>query len=587
MSTIKADIVNNRIYIDSEPSNKEECQQISGCRWDKQTRKWHAPISWGTCKTLRAVFTNRLEIGPKLSEWAKRELDERINPSLQIRESLEAHDHGLFDKRLYPFQVAGAQFLFTAKQALLSDPMGAGKTVQVIAAAKARTVLPALVICPASMRRTWGREVEKWWPGVPVYVVEGTASKRNKILAEAGDKPGFVIINWEAARLHSRLAPYGSIALSDEEKTPKILNQIPFKLVVADEAHRMKDPKSKQTRAVWACAHNPMVQYRWALTGTPLTNAPDTLYPVLHFLDANEWPSKTAFIERYCLKSFNMWGGLDVFGIRPDREEEFFSIFEPRFRRMPKEIILPQLPPLQFTERYVTMAAKQKKSYESMAEKLWAFTEDGDMVIAANPISQLTRLTQFASASIEETPDGLKLADPSSKLDAFMDDMEDLGKGIVVFAQSRQLIRMLANRFDKRPKTQGGPVSYAVIEGGQSADQRQNAIDAFQDSKVDYILVVIAAGGTGITLTRTDTMAFLQRPWSNVEYQQAIGRGHRIGSEIHEAVNIINYITENTIELYQMDVLDEKAALLEEIVRDEEAIRRLKGIVNGELKEEE
>lgn len=586
MSIIKAEIVNNRIYIDSEPSNKEECLSIPGCRWDKGTRRWHAPISWATCKALRAVFGLRLEIGDKLSHWAKMELEERITPSLNIREALEAHNHGLFDKRLFPFQVAGAQFLFTAKHALLSDPMGAGKTIQVIAAAKARTAVPALVICPSSMRRTWGREIKKWWPGVPVYVVEGTAAKRNKILAEAGDKPGFVVINWEAVRLHSRLAPYGSLALSDEEKTPKILNQIPFKLVVADEAHRMKDPKSKQTRATWACAHNPMVQYRWALTGTPLTKAPDTLYPVLHFMDPNEWPSKTQFIERYCLKSFNMWGGLDVFGIRPDREDEFFSIFMPRFRRMPKEIILPQLPPIQFTERYVQMAAKQKKAYESMAEKLWAFTDEGDMVIAANPISQLTRLTQFASASIEETADGLRLSDPSSKLDAFMDDMEDLGTGIVVFSQSRQLLRMLANRFDKRPKTQGGSVSYSIIEGGQGVDLRQNSIDSFQNGKVDYILVVLQAGGVGITLTRASTAVFIQRPWSNVDYQQAIGRVHRIGSEIHEAVNIINYITEDTVELYQMDVLDEKAALLEEIVKDEDAIKRLKKIIKGENDEQ-
>lgn len=575
LAIIKAEIEGNRIYIDSAPSDKEECEMIPGSRWEKNTRRWHCPISWGACKALRGVFGTRLEIGPKLSAWAKRELEERINPSLDIREALEANNHGLFDKRLYPFQVAGAQFLFTAKQALLSDPMGAGKTVQVIAAAKARTLLPALVVCPSSMRRTWGREVKKWWPGVPVYVVEGTATQRAKILKEAGDTPGFVIINWEAVRLHSRLAPYGSVALSQEERTPKILNQIPFKLVVADEAHRMKDPKSKQTRAVWACAHNLMVQCRWALTGTPLTNAPDTLYPVLHFMDPLEWPSKTAFIERYCLKAFNLWGGLDVFGIRPDREDEFFSIFTPRFRRMPKEIILPQLPPIQYTTRTVQMNPKQKKAYNTMYEKMWAETEEGDMVIAANPISQLTRLTQFASSFAEIIDNEVKLSDPSSKLDAFMDDLADLGDGLVIFSQSRQLLRMLATRFDKRAKNLGGPISYGIIEGGQSADIRQNAIDAFQGGKVDYILVVIAAGGVGITLTRAATAIFLQRPWSNVDYQQAIGRVHRIGSEIHESINIVNYITDDTVEGYQMEVLQEKEGLMEEIVRDKSAIKRM------------
>ncbi len=562
-----------RIVIEAPLSRKEDCAQVPGARWSKNERHWTVPVSWGSCKTLRGIFGLELEIGPKLIAWAKNELEERIAPSLSLREALEAHDHGLFDSRLYPFQVAGAQFLFTAKQAMLADEMGSGKTIQVIAAAKARTLLPALIICPNSMKRTWGREIKKWWEGIPVYVVEGTKTKRDKILAEAADNPGFVIINFESVRTHSRLSPYGSIALSQEERTSKILNQIPFKLVVCDESHRLKDPKSKQTRAVWACANNPMVEYRWALTGTPLTDAPDTLWALLHFMDPIEWPSKTAFIERFCLKAFNLWGGLDVFGIRPDREEEFFSIFLPRFRRMPKEVVLPQLPPIHYTERFVTMAVKQKKSYDQMAEKLWTTTESGDMVIASNPISQLTRLTQFASSSIEETVDGLRLCDPSSKLDAFIDDLDDLGTGLVIFSQSRQLLRLLASRFDKLK------VSYSTIEGEQSADTRQNSIDHFQTGKVDHILVSIQAGGVGITLTRSSKAVFLSRPWSMVDYTQAVGRVHRIGSEIHNNVTVVNYLTEGTVEKYQMDVLENKAKMLEEIVKDEEAIRRL---LNGE-----
>jgi SNF2 family DNA or RNA helicase len=511
-------------------------------------------------------------------QWAKAELTERVGPAMQLREAMDAADNGSM-AGLYPFQRAGAQFLITAKNALLGDPMGAGKTVQTIAAAKSLNAIPALVICPSTMRRTWGREIEKWWPGTPVYIVEGTAAKRAKTLARASETPGFVVINWEAVRLHSRLAGYGSIALTQKERTPGALNEIPFKLVVADEAHRMKDPKSKQTRATWAVAHGPTVANRWALTGTPLTNAPDTLWPVLHYMDPTEWPSKTAFIERYCLKSFNIWGGLDIFGIRPDREDEFFEIFQPRFRRMPKEVILPQLPPLVYSIREVEMNAKQQKCYDSMCESMFTETDDGDWVIASNPVSQLTRLTQYASAYIEEDSEGkLILSDPSSKLDALMDDLDDLPKGLIIFAVSRQLLNMLAKRFENRPKTKGGPISYSIIQGGQSVDTRQNAIDAFQSEKVDHILVVIAAGGVGITLTRSDTEIFLQRPWSNVDRQQAIGRGHRIGSEIHETVNVIDYITKGTVEERQMDVLDEKAERLEEIVKDKDAIKRfLKG----------
>lgn len=573
MARVIAELDGTRIYLTADYSVKEQCQQVPGCRWDRGRQQWHVPTSWGSCKALRGVFGGGLEVGPKLMDWAKNEYEDRVAPSMKLREAMSVPESGCMPG-LYPFQRAGAEFLFTAKRALLGDPMGAGKTVQAIAAARCRSAFPALVICPASMKRTWEREVEKWWPVAQPFVIDGSAAKRDKTLKAAAEDPkAVVIINWEAVRLHSRLAPYGSISLTSKERTPGLLNQIPFKLVIADEAHRMKDPKSKQTRAVWACAHNPMVGYRWALTGTPLTNAPDTLYPILHFLDPNEWPSKTAYIERYCLKSFNIWGGLDIFGIRPDREDEFFSIFHPRFRRMPKEIILPQLPPLAFQRREVKMGVKQKKAYDTMAKSMWAETDDGDFVLAKNPVSQLTRLTQYASAFIEESPEGrLLLSDPSSKLDAFMDDLDDLGTGLVVFAVSRQLLRMLAARFEKKK------LSFSVIEGGQSSDVRQNAIDQFQSEKVDYILVVVAAGGVGITLTRAATAVFLQRPWSNVDHKQAIGRVHRIGSEIHSAVNIVDYITLDTVEERQLDVLSDKEALLEEIVKDQDTIRRfLKG----------
>lgn len=565
---VYVEIEKNRIYITSEMSDHARCKQVSGSRWDKDARKWHVPISWSHCKQLRAVFGDRLQIGPTLMEWAKKEVSERIAPSVALREALNVKDPGGLVSGLYDFQQAGAHFLITAKNALLGDPMGSGKTVQTLAAARAVNALPMLVICPNSMKRTWARETAKWWPNIPVYIVEGAAAKRKTILATAADNPGVVIINWESMRLHSRLAPYGSIALNETEKTPKELNNIPFKLVVADEAHKMKDPKSKQTRAAWAVAHGPMVLYRWALSGTPLTNKPDTLWPILHFIDPKEWPSKTSFVDRYCLSSLNVWGGLEIFGLNPANKDEFYAIFDPRFRRMQKEIILPQLPPIVHETRYVEMSPKQKKAYESMVENLVAI--DGDtMVVASNPIAQLTRLTQFASAYIEEIDGQLRLSDPSCKLDQLMEDLEDMGEPVVVFAQSRQLIEMTARRLEK------AGILYSMVAGGQTNDQRQNAIDDFQNGRVDVILVVIAAGGVGITLTRSRVAIFLQRSWSNVDQQQAIARVHRIGSEIHDSVTIVDYISSGTIEEGQLAVLAGKEESLQEVIRDREAFLRM------------
>jgi SNF2 family DNA or RNA helicase len=264
-----------------------------------------------------------------------------------------------------------------------------------------------------------------------------------------------------------------------------------------------------------------------------------------------------------------------VSGILPEMQEEFFSIFDPRFRRLPKEVILPQLPPIVYETRHVTMNPKQKKAYESMATTLVATLDDGSLAIAKNPIAQLTRLTQFASAYIEVNEDGnLRLSDPSCKLDQLIEDLEDYNEPVVVFAQSRQLIEMASKRLEKTK------ILHSVVKGGQSNDTRQNEIDSFQNGRVSVILVVIAAGGVGITLTRGRIAIFLQRSWSNVDQQQAIGRLHRIGSEVHDSVVIIDYVTQGTVEEGQLAVLAGKADLLEEVVRDVTTIRKL---LNGEV----
>lgn len=569
---VVADIQGNRIVLESAYSDKDRVKTISGARWDKATSLWSVPLSWSSCKQLRSTFGDRLLIGEDLLKWAFDEYDGRVSVCMDLRNQTDADPDGLIPA-LYPFQRAGARFLIHSRSAILSDPVGAGKTIQSLAAMQAVDGLPALVICPSSVQIAWKREVEKWLPGTPVFIVEGSAAQRNKILqAAVTTSNAVVVVKWEVIRLHSRLAPYGSIALSATEKTPGLLNQIPFKVVVADEAHRMKDPKSKQTRATWAVAHGPTVQYRWALTGTPLTDAPDTMWPILHFVDPCEWPAKSQFIDRYCLHGFNPWGAIEVFGIKPEMGEEFYSIFDPRFRRMPKSVVLPQLPPIQRVRRYVDMGKAQAKAYSQMAQNLVALTPNGDMVIASNPISQLTRLVQYSSATCEIIEGEVRLTDPSNKLDQLMIDLDDYlsdGQGVVVFAQSRQLIEMAEARLEK------AKIRYAVIKGGQTSDERQFSIDAFQNGQVDVILVVVAAGGTGITLTRSRIAIFLQRSWSQVEMIQAEGRVHRIGSERHENVVIVDYISNGTIEEHQLDVLEGKSDRLEEIVRDKETIRRM------------
>lgn len=568
--------------------DKELIQSLPGAGYSIRDHAWYAPLTWATCRSLRGIFGSQLTIGPQLQDWAWNERKNRIDPALELRASWDTDG----DEDLYPFQRAGVKFLTFAKSAVLADDMGTGKTVQTIRTLvqhkrEGRDVFPAIVVAPNNMTIQWRKEFERWMPGVKARVIKGSAKQRRDIIAEGAD---VLIINYEGVRSHSRLAPYGSIRLkrcivcdptladvasngqSRCEYCNKELNDVGFRSVIVDEAHRMKDPGTKQTRACWALADK-NTQFRYALTGTPIANAPHDFWPVLHFISGDEFPSRTKYIDRFCLASYNIWGGMTVIGLKEENKQEFFDIVDPRMRRMPKEAVLPQLPKKTYSQRFVEMTKEQERAYRQMEEGLIAMIGGGDgaVSVAANPLVQLTRLSQFASAYATVNENGeVKLAAPSNKVDALLDLLSDMGdEPLVVFAQSRQLIELSSIALEK------AGISFCQIVGGQKPDEREAAKEAFQAGRKRVILCTIAAGGIGITLTRSATACFLQRSWSMVDNAQAEDRVHRIGSEIHDKVTIVDIISTGTVEERQRVVLGTKGERLEELVRDKQTLLRL------------
>lgn len=476
--------------------------------------------------------------------------------------------------KLYGFQRAGVAFLVKNRRAILADPPGLGKSAQIIRTLQVLSEMgenpfPALIVCPNSLKlSTWCFELKQWAPELSVTVVDGSAAQRRKQLASGAQ---VTVIHWEALRLHSRLAGYGTIALTDEERAPKELNAIGFRTVVGDEAHKIAEPRSQMTRAMWALLHD--AEFRYLMTGTPIKQNLGNLWALLHGVEPTWFPARTKYLDRWGETSLNYFGGLDVHGVKAETKEEFFQVIDPLIRRIPKEAALPQLPPkLPTAIRHTPMTPKQAKAYRQMRDTMVA--QLNDILVAPSPLAQLTRLAQFAAASAEIAEDGqLRLSAPSSKVDDLVDLLEELGdEPLVVAAVSRQLIELAAERLTKLHITHG------LVTGAHSVWERQQAVQKFQEGRLRVILLTLGAGAEGITLTRASKLLFMQSSWSQVQNLQCEDRIHRIGSERHDFVQIIVQITPDTVEEHQREVLELKGIRAEEVVRDEQTLKKLLGV---------
>lgn len=452
------------------------------------------------------------------------------------------------------------------------------------------------------MKHHWQRETRKWLPEATPYVVEGTATQRRKVLKAAlGDPTALVIVNVEAVRLFSRVAPYGSIRLkrcrecdpshgnegltaSRCETHRKELNDFSFKTVILDEAHRIKEPTALQTRAVWHVGHQEGVTRRWALTGTPIANHPGDLWSIMHFVSPEDFPTRGKFVDRFCLVSWNAFGGTDVVGIRPDTREELFKLLDPRFRRVLKAVVLPQLPPKVREVRYVELASAQAKMYRELEDTLATRTPEGELLIAPSNLAAQTRLMQLACSSVaieKPNPDDVTtwrvtLREPSPKLDELEVVLDELGlltvgydgPPVLIAAEFRQLIELASARLVKLG------VTHRQITGAVAEIDRERALDDLRARRIRALLFTSKAGGTGLDMSASNVLINLQRSYSLVDEKQKEDRPHRPGAEIHDRLTIIDITTRGTVEEDVVTRLHEKFARLDEITRDRAALQR-------------
>lgn len=601
------DTIPDMIRVNTTWNEKELIQQVPGSSY--RNNAWRVPLTWAACVQLRGIFGERLLIGENLIAWAQNLRMEYVNPASSLRERLTPEKNSNIGiDRLFPFQRAAVDFMLIPNRGLLGDEMGSGKTIEMLCylaalADKGKPVFPAIIICPNSLKLHWAARIPEWVPGATPYVISGTQKNRQEMLEFAAlDEKPVIIINYELLRTMSRLASFGNIRLKrctkcdryggDESVTartcevhPKPLNYFGFRTVILDEAHRIKDPKSQQTRAAWAVCHDSAVEQVWALTGTPIANHVGELWSVMHAVAPKEYPTKSKFTDRYALAGWNEFGALEVAGLDPAHETEFRSFFNPRFRRVTKDMVLPQLPPKTHTVRMVDMTPQQGRMYAELESSLMCRTADGELWVVQSQLAAVTRLSQLACSSVKIIkPDErdisswiVELKNPSPKIDELMQVISELGdRQAVVAAEYSKLIDLACDRL-----TAEG-ISHAKITGEVSPYDRQKALDALNAGHIQILLFTTKAGGVGLDMSAASCLIWLQHPWSMIEYLQAEDRVRRIGSERHAAIDIVHIVTDKTIEDDKIHRLQDKLHALEEIVRDRDRMRAA-GMSTAEL----
>ncbi len=517
---------------------------------------WECPLNLATFTAIRKMYGLHLSV----AESALR-AEKRLEYLAQLQEVARQDQSAITQEpRLYPFQNAGVRFLGKGKQVLLADEMGTGKTVQSLVTLELAKAFPALIVCTNSMKHKWAEEVETWTTATPV-VIEGTAPKRKKLIASCQELDKFVlIINYESLRLHSKLGSFGNTVTSPKEAEPKELNEIDFVAVIADEVHKAKEPKAKQTRALWGVSKG--ATYRFGLTGTPIMNNPDDLWSIMHFVCPDEWLSRSRFRQRYCHVSAGWHGGLENLGLIKQRIPELDVFLQPRMIRRTKAEVLPHLPEKTFDERRIPMTSKQAKSYKQMVDYMMAEVENG-LLMASDPLSALGRLRYFASAFVEfgTHDDEISMRTPSNKLIAIQEILEEGGTPLVVYAESRRLIEFFDRELSESYST-------GLLTGKVKPEQRKSNIDAFQSGKLDILLATTGAGAEGITLTASNRLVVAQESWSNTANKQAHDRIHRIGQERN--VQIITLISADTVDETVHRACDYKEEQLQRLVRDKD-----------------
>jgi SWI/SNF-related matrix-associated actin-dependent regulator of chromatin subfamily A-like protein 1 len=413
--------------------------------------------------------------------------------------------------------------LIGTKRFILADDMGLGKTTSTIIAALETGEQKILIICPASLKINWEREIKNYTDR-SIYIAEG------KNFSTEHD---FVIINYDILK--------NFYDLKDKHNSP--IYQSNFGLVIIDEAHYIQNAQAQRTKLVNAMVKN--VNRLWLLTGTPMTSRPMNYFNLLQLIDSPVAQNWMAYAIRYCQgyqfnagsrKVWNVTGASNLEELRDRTSRQVLRRLKTEVLDLPDKIISPVYLRLK-SKLYEGLMGDYYDWYENKTDESSSLTVQ---------FSKLMKVRQVIAE--EKIKDTIELAENIIEQD----------KKVIIFTNFTDTLRKIAEHFGKAAVT---------LDGSTSKPARQHAVDQFQENdKIKVFVGNLKAAGVGLTLTAAEAVIMNDLSFVPSDHSQAEDRAFRYGQKNN--VSVYYPIFDNTIEGAIYDILIKKKNIFETVMGD-------------------
>ncbi len=441
--------------------------------------------------------------------------------SVSIDYSKYSHRPPLEHQKIAIEKLAGS------KRFILADDMGLGKTTSTIIAALETGSKKVLIVCPASLKINWQREIENY-SDRPVFIAEGK---------KFSTEHDFVIINYDILKNFHDSDP--------KKKDESLLLQSGFDLVILDEAHMISNVQAQRTKIINSFAKK--VSRVWLLTGTPMTSRPMNYYNLLNIIESPVAQNWKAYAIRYCQgfqftagkrKVWNVMGASNLEELRDRTSKQIL-------RRLKEDVL--DLPDKIITPVYLRLKSKE---YEDLMGEYYDWydknpDESSSLTVQFSKLMKVRKV--IANEKTKQTID-------------FAENILEQGKKVIIFTNFTDTLQTIYQHFGKQA---------VYLDGSCSNSVRQQAVDSFQnDDKTRVFVGNLKAAGVGLTLTAAEVVIMNDLSFVPAEHAQAEDRAYRYGQKS----NVLVYypLFENTIEGAIYDILNRKKQIIRTVMGDEQ-----------------